>query len=292
MYSLDESLIRNSMLMKSSETNRLSVTTNSSNPSSSHSPSVNGEQIDVKVEITPPPPVSEASGLEIPPNLPKSFSNESNSTLSVTVSEYQVKTTTPTPSPQQRKYSEIGEYSGLLSAVGNLNRLNPSPTGSTASTRFFKRIEEMIDLSSPYNHYKCLSPSETNLSQFIDARTSAFTHHRSDSIKPGSGRLLRRQFSLDKDDAAALQQSHRARQEANKAVQNASRIHKQHSISTAQDLEKIEENPISPQNSQNNHNGNENSLMKTDTKSMSLNANDSISDKNDLNLNVERIIIR
>lgn len=278
------------MLMKSSESNRLSVNTSSSNPSSSHSPSVTGEQIDVKVEITPPPPVSEPSGVEIPPHIPKSFSNESTSTLSVTVSEYQAKTNTA--SPQQRKYSEIGEYSGLLSAVGNLNRLNPSPTGSTASTRFFKRIEEMIDLSSPYNHYKCLSPSETNLSQFIDARTSAFTHHRSESMKPGSGRLLRRQFSLDKDDAAALQQSHRARQEANKAAQNASRMLKQHSISTAQDLEKIEENPISPQNSQNNHNGNGNdsSLMKMDTKS--VNANDSITDKNDLNLNVERLVIR
>lgn len=278
------------MLMKSSETNRLSVNTSSSNPSSSHSPSVTGEQIDVKVEITPPPPVSEESGLEIPPHIPKSFSNESNSTLSVTPSDYQGKPAA-TPSPQQRKYSEIGEYSGLLSAVGNLNRLNPSPTGSTASTRFFKRIEEMIDLSSPYNHYKCLSPSETNLSQFIDARTSAFTHHRSDSVKPGSGRLLRRQFSLDKDDAAALQQSHRARQEANKSAQSA-RMLKQHSISTAQDLEKIEENPISPQNSQNNHNGNDNSIKKSDTKSMSLNANDSTSDKNDLNLNVERLIIR
>lgn len=282
------------MLMKTSESNRLSVNTSSSNPSSSHSPSVTGEQIDVKVEITPPPPVSDASGVDIPPHIPKSFSNESTSTLSVTVSEYQSKTNSPSPNTQQRKYSEIGEYSGLLSAVGNLNRLNPSPTGSAASTRFFKRIEEMIDLSSPYNHYKCLSPSETNLSQFIDARTSAFTHHRSDSVKPGSGRLLRRQFSLDKDDAAALQQSHRARQEANKAAQNASRMLKQHSISTAQDLEKIEENPISPQNSQNNYNGNgnDNSMIKTDTKSISLNVNDSIADKNDLNLNVERLVIR
>ncbi|XP_063708957.1 uncharacterized protein LOC134837507 [Culicoides brevitarsis] len=287
-HGLDESLIRNSMLMKSSESNnRLSVNTSSSNPSSSHSPSVTGESIDVKVEITPPPPVvtSEAS-VDVPTShIPKSFSNESTSTLSVTVSEYK----NNTPSPQQRKYSEIGEYSGLLSAVGNLNRLNPSPTGSTASTRFFKRIEEMIDLSSPYNHYKCLSPSETNLSQFIDARTSAFTHHRSDSIKPGSGRLLRRQFSLDKDDAAALQQSHRARQEANKAAANAARMHKQHSISTAQDLEKIEENPISPQNCSHS-NGND--LKMADAKSMSLSANDSVPDKNDLNLNVERLICR
>uniref|UniRef100_A0A336MP66 Guanylate cyclase n=1 Tax=Culicoides sonorensis TaxID=179676 RepID=A0A336MP66_CULSO len=304
---LDESLIRNSILMKSSESNRLSVHTNSSNPSSSHSPSVTGEQIDVKVEITPPPPVTQAPEIEVPPNMPKSYSNESTSTLSVTTSEYQIKSNTP--SPQQRKYSEIGEYSNLLSAVGNITRLNPSPTGSTASTRFFKRIEEMIDLSSPYNHYKCLSPSETNLSQFIDARTSAFTHHRSDSMRPGSGRLLRRQFSLDKDDAAALQQSHRARQEANRAAaQNAQRMMKQHSISTAQDLEKIEENPISPQNSQNNHHNNSNgnndsnSILKTkektrgdNIKSMSLNANDSSlgsENKNDVNLNVERLAIR
>lgn len=262
------------MLLKQNDSNRLSVnTTSSSNPSSTHSPSVTGEQFDVKVEITPPPPSTESMPI---PSIPKSFSNESTSTLSAAASDYLPKTNTPSPQPKsQRKYSEIGDY-GLLSAVSNMSRLNPSPTGSTASNRFFKRIEEMIDLSSPYNHYKCLSPSETNLTQYMDAR-SAFTHSRSDSLKPGSGRLLRRQFSLDKDDAAALQLSHRARQEANK-VQQAARMHKQHSISTAQDLEKIEENPISPQNSQNNHNENNKTTSNTE--------------KNELKLNVESFVVR
>lgn len=187
-HGLDEALIRNSINMKA-ETNRLSVcNTSSSNPSSSHSPSVCGEQFDVKVEITPPQPLV---GMEPPCMLPKSFSNESTSTLSV---DYQSKTTSS--SPQQRKFSEITDYAGLLGTMGN--RLNAGTTSNTpASSRFFKRIEELIDLSSPYNHYKCLSPSETNLTQFNDARTHAFTH-RADPNKPGSGKMLRRQFSLDK----------------------------------------------------------------------------------------------
>lgn len=289
------------------EVSRLSVcnTTSSSNPSSSHSPSVCGEQFDVKVEITPPQPSDQAinpqimttGSLDSSPGIntiPKSISSESASTL--TVSDYQSKTTSNSPS--QRKLSEIHEYAGLLGAMTNtmgarLNPNNPSPTPSatTQSSRLFKRIEEMIDLSSPYNHYKCLSPSETNLSQYMDARALAFTHRtETTNNKPGSGRLLRRQFSLDKgisslqsmsipfspsfsfsqtDDAAALQQSYRARQfekaqadataaalqkqlqqQENAATKNQStsnqRMHKQHSISTAQDLEKIEENPISP----------------------------------------------
>lgn len=176
------------------DSNRLSVnTTSSSNPSSSHSPSVaGGDQFDVKVEITPPQPLSTDPSMNA---IPKSLSNESSSAFSISVTEYQTKVNTP--SPQTRKYSEIQEYTGLLSAMGSITRMNPSPTGSNASSRFFKKIEEMIDLSSPYNHYKCLSPSETNLSQFGDARMAAFTQ-RNDPNKPGSGRLLRRQFSLDK----------------------------------------------------------------------------------------------
>lgn len=191
-HGLDEALVRNSILMKA-DSNRLSVnTTSSSNPSSSHSPSVGGDQFDVKVEITPPQPISNDPSMN---QIPKSLSNESSSAFSISINEFQGKVSTP--SPQQRKFSEIQEYTGLLSAMGSITRMNPSPTGSNASSRFFKKIEEMIDLSSPYNHYKCLSPSETNLTQFNDARVHAFTQ-RNDPNKPGSGRLLRRQFSLDK----------------------------------------------------------------------------------------------
>lgn len=286
-----------------------------------------GDQFDVKVEITPPQPSD--GGINM---LPKSISNESAAAFSMSINEFQAKASTP--SPQQRKFSEIQEYTGLLSAMGSITRMNPSPTGSNASSRFFKKIEEMIDLSSPYNHYKCLSPSETNLTQFADTRIHAFSQLQqpqqrvADINKPGSGRLLRRQFSLDKgkytsvserggssrfksknqkyliddqqyvalDDAAALQQSYRLRQEQRVAQQLSEsqsmevtspssgpggsttgsvgvgggcgtgnkpqltkscsqqcRIPKQHSISTAQEnLEKIEENPISP-NNVNNH---------------------------------------
>lgn len=193
-HGLDEALVRNSFLMKD-DSNRLSVnTTSSSNPSSCHSPSVaGGDQFDVKVEITPPQPISTDPSMNA---IPKSISNESSSAFSISITEYQA-AAAKTPSPQNRKQSDIQEYSSLLSAMGSITRMNPSPTGSNASSRFFKKIEEMIDLSSPYNHYKCLSPSETNLTQFGDARMAAFTQ-RNDPNKPGSGRLLRRQFSLDK----------------------------------------------------------------------------------------------
>lgn len=98
------------------------------------------------------------------------------------------------------------------------------------------------------------------------------------------------------DDAAALQQSHRARQEQraqmesqlteahklNKAAQQG-RIQKQHSISTAQDLEKIEENPISPTNF---NNGTQPSLEN------SSNHPNSSKDHSELRLNVESLKLR
>lgn len=150
-------------------------------------------------------------------------------------------------SPQQRKLSEFSQDS-LLNPNG-FTRMTPSPGAN--SSRLFKKIEEMMDLSSPYNHYRCLSSDSNlvqcgghmmgigsalqnlatlggNLSVPTPAVPATFTSLTipeqqtadgklnssggggggvvvqggfGESVsRPGSGRLLRRQFSLDKDD--------------------------------------------------------------------------------------------
>lgn len=89
-----------------------------------------------------------------------------------------------------------------------------------------------------------------------------------DAGKPGSSRLLRRQFSLDKDDLSvhkhpnietisSLVDSARHSNSTLKSLISSSslpsgsnlistKLHKHQSVSVAQDLEKIEEIPISP----------------------------------------------
>lgn len=243
-----------------------------SNQSSSHSPSVTGDSIEVKVsvEITPPqPPVmSEVS---------TSFSIESTSSLTI-CSDNSNKSLAA--SPNARKFSESQQDStgSFLNAIGNFNRMNANAQSSaSASTRLFKRLEEMIDLSTPYNHYRCLSPSETNLAIPPHERPASVSPNCSmrliDSNRPGSSRLLRRQFSLDKDDLSLQKHGNLetissmidgSRNLSTKAAYQslisssslpsgsaslaASKIHKHQSASVAQDLEKIEEIPISPLN--------------------------------------------
>lgn len=220
----------------------------------------------MKVEITPAPPTSMS-------NIQGSYSIESTSSLTI-CSDASSKST----SPNVRKFSEVPHESGsFLNPIGNFNRLNPSPPNS-ASGRLFKKLEEMIDLSSPYNHYRCLSPSETNLSIPHTERPHSVSPSNLKMLdvgKPGSSRLLRRQFSLDKDDLSAhkhgnletissLVDSTRHSHSTLKAqsyqplVSSSSlpsgstliggKLHKHQSISVAQDLEKIEEIPISPIN--------------------------------------------
>lgn len=240
---------------------------------SSHSPSVAGEQLDVKVEITHAPPTPHHKG-----DIQNSYSIESTSSLTIcsdSSSKSQV------ASPNVRKFSEIPHDSGsFLNPIGNFNRMNPSPP-NTASARLFKKLEEMIDLSSPYNHYRCLSPSETNLSMSNERSLSVSPNPRMlDAGKPGSSRLLRRQFSLDKDDLTM--QKHAMNLETISSLVDSSKhslkpsyqplisssslpgssasnlisskLHKHQSASVAQDLEKIEEIPISPLNSSFNSN--------------------------------------
>ncbi|EDV93802.1 GH19530 [Drosophila grimshawi] len=285
---LDESLIRNSITLKA----QANKSRTSTNPSSSQSSSLAGESVEVKVEITPP-----ANSEMCSSQLPNSYSLDSNSTNTISPNatlcpEFPNKTPSST-SPQSRKLSELTPDS--LLNPNSFNRL-PSSTGGSSS-RLYKKIEEMMDLSSPYNHYKCLSPSESNLTQFYDGKY-LFSNAGGSSVagangpgsggcsiagstskfdsKPGSSRLLRRQFSLDRDDqqSKVSEQQHQLSLQANNyaALINASkssmldipmlhdasrspkvtlaRIHKQNSTSIAQDLEKIEEIPLSPASSQ------------------------------------------
>ncbi|XP_015037727.2 uncharacterized protein [Drosophila pseudoobscura] len=293
-HGLDESLIRNSITLKA----QANKSRTSTNPSSSQSSSLAGESVEVKVEITPPANSDMASV----GHLPNSYSLDSNSTNTISPNatlcpEFPGKTTTPSStSPQSRKLSELTP-DNLLNP-NSFNRL-PNSTGGSSS-RLYKKIEEMMDLSSPYNHYKCLSPSESNLTQFYDGKYlygNAGSCHgggagsvasgpgsggssmggstaKFDS-KPGSSRLLRRQFSLDRDDQQAKgEQQHQHSLQATNyaALVSASkssmldipiihdtsrspkgtltRAHKQNSSSITQDLEKIEEIPLSPASSQ------------------------------------------
>lgn len=148
-------------------------------------------------------------------------------------------------SPGQRKMSEFSQDS-LLNPNG-FTRMTPSPGAN--SSRLFKKIEEMMDLSSPYNHYRCLSsdssiiqcggnmlgmgsmlqslaalggnlsapapppPTVTNpftsltipeqQQQSVDGKLNSSTvGAETAGSRPGSGRLLRRQFSLDKEEGS------------------------------------------------------------------------------------------
>uniref|UniRef100_A0A1I8PTX7 Guanylate cyclase n=1 Tax=Stomoxys calcitrans TaxID=35570 RepID=A0A1I8PTX7_STOCA len=282
-HGLDESLIRNSITLKA----QANKSRTSTNPSSSQSSSLAGESVEVKVEITPPTNAEISS-----PNLPNSYSLDSNSTTTISPNmtlcpEFPIKT--PSTSPQSRKISEL-PGDNLLNP-NSFNRLPSSTAGS--SSRLYKKIEEMMDLSSPYNHYKCLSPSESNLTQFYDGKylysgggvapVITSTSGNCNSLqtarfeKPGSSRLLRRQFSLDRDDTHAKgehhhQQHHQSSLQSSHTMSMSNkssmleipilhdtarspkgtinRLHKQNSNSIAQDLEKIEEIPLSPASSQ------------------------------------------
>lgn len=238
-HGLDETLIQHCIRSKQrSKTPCISAT-----HSSSQSSSLAAEPVDVKVEITPPRDIDSIQ-------MPNSFSIESNPP--VNLNEFKV------PSPLQRKMSELPSDS-LLNAA-NYGRLTPSPS-STSSCKIYKKFEEFLDLSMPYNHYRCLSPSESNLTQCHDGKY-IYGIGKLDN-KPGSSRLLRRQFSLDKDDCNNISQASTIAQMKSSLdvpyVQDIplrssssptnikpGRLHKQNSASVALDLEKIEEIPISP----------------------------------------------
>lgn len=216
--------------------------------SSSQSSSLAGEQVDVKVEITPP------TNVETTSHLPNSFSVDSSTmNNSINLSDFK----TPGTSPQQRKLNDL-PHDTLLNPA-NFGRFTPSPS-SASSCKMFKKFEEFMDLSLPYNHYRCLSPSESNLTQCNEGKY-VYGLTKQDS-KPGSSRLLRRQFSLDKEDCHSnitvrsnldvpFLGEHRST--PSPTNMKPGRLHRQTSASVAQDLEKIEEIPISPTSCLSNH---------------------------------------
>jgi len=300
-----------------------------SNQSGSHSPSVTGgESLDVKVEITPAPPTSMA-------DIQNSYSIESTSSLTLCSD---VSSKSQATSPMTRKFSELphgGDSGSFLNPIG-FNRLNPSPP-NTASQRLFKKIEEMIDLSSPYNHYRCLSPSETNLSKPMAERPlSVSPNPRQMDIgsKPGSSRLLRRQFSLDKDDhhqrhanletisslidstkappIASFKPQYQPLISSSSFPASASsssatvtpaivtqsslmtnKLQKHQSASVAQDLEKIEEIPVSPINvAATSSSSNANDLNSFKNNAANGNNNLKTPPANSSSVNVEAIELR
>ncbi|KAL7035604.1 hypothetical protein ACKWTF_008465 [Chironomus riparius] len=328
-HGLDELLKRNSeVAAKCGEPVRIgNANSLTSSNQSSHSPSVTGESLDVKVEITPAPPTPMS-------DIQNSFSIESTSSLTICSD---ISSKSQATSPNVRKFSEIPlETGGFLNPIGNFNRMNPSPP-NTASARLFKKLEEMIDLSLPYNHYRCLSPSETNLANPSIDKSSIVSpiSRQNDSGKPGSSRLLRRQFSLDKDDLSGSHKNHGTLETISSLVESTkqqnftpksqyqplisssslpassvvinmpcNKLQKHQSASIAQDLEKIEEInvdvPTSPINgssktSSNNSNdvnsfkssNNSNNNLKNQNPSASIN-----SERNDFSINVESLGLR
>lgn len=253
-HGLDETLIQHCIRSKQRTKTPCISTTHSSSQSSS----LAGEQVDVKVEITPPRDVESVQ-------VSTSFSLDSAQTVNLGMGMSEFKSA----SPQPRKLSELPSDMPLLNANANFGRYTPSPS-SASSCKLYKKFEDFLDLSLPYNHYRCLSPSESNLTQVTEGKY-IYGVSRMDS-KPGSSRLLRRQFSLDKDDC---QNGPSSSQSTNAAIMTFAqmksslevppaqdmssmrsspsptnikpgRLHKQNSASVAQDLGKIEEIPVSP----------------------------------------------
>lgn len=260
-------------------------------------------------------------------DIQNSYSIESTSSLTICSDASSKSQTT---SPHTRKFSEIPHESGsFLNPIGNFNnRLNPSPP-NTASARLFKKLEEMIDLSSPYNHYRCLSPSETNLSIPLNERSQSVSPSAARFLdtgreRPGSSRLLRRQFSLDKDDLSS--QKHGNLETISSLVDStnhsntatittksqtfqplisstslplssgsnllSSKLHKHQSASVAQDLEKIEEIPISPITTTLNSNNSMNSFKNSNSNNKTEKTPpppSTLDDGKEFNVNIEML---
>ncbi|XP_058791773.1 guanylate cyclase D isoform X2 [Phymastichus coffea] len=116
------------------------------------------------------------------------------------------------------------------------------------------------DLSTPYNHYRCLSPNEHYGKATFEQQPEKSLHARRklgrSRIKSldiecglgataGRGRLLRRQFSLDRADEPSTSTTATATVETQQH-RTAPRLFKQNSAGAANDLERIEEVPSTP----------------------------------------------
>ncbi|KAF7996629.1 hypothetical protein HCN44_002275 [Aphidius gifuensis] len=127
----------------------------------------------------------------------------------------------------------------LLGSCGaSTTSLSSIVTATTAfrnsSARHRHRVFNADDLSSPYNHYRRLSPNEHG--------------------KGSSGRMLKRQFSLDRADEPSISIISDSIMSAAASSRISSRLYKQNSAGAANDLEKIEE--VVQLNNNNNSNNN------------------------------------
>lgn len=271
------------------------------NQSSSRSSSVCGECLDVKVEITPP----QNNDLLLP--LSNSFSMDSSAPMNMCLNLADFNTTL---------------HDNLHTSSTSFGRFTSPTSSANSANKLYKKIEELIDLSSPYNHYRCLSPSESNLTQCITTESRyAYSGSTRNESRPGSSRLLRRQFSLDRDDTSLSQTykqnleipSHQEPRTSPTNLRGSGRLLKQNSASVAIDLEKIEEIPISPTSilSSNRHSGSCLSSQTSDEQDQyktirvgstqsqvyaqrhhSGNNNHQNNTSNEISLNVDALIVR
>jgi hypothetical protein len=141
----------------------------------------------------------------------------------------------------------------LLGVSASTQSINNNNITFRTSSRHRKGVaSQEEDLSSPYNHYRCLSPSDHQNSHnhFIKP------HHGIGGPGLGSNRFLRRQFSLDRGDepathilSAASSMSTMTLDSSTPSVgasraSSSGRLFKQNSAGAAHDLERIEEIPL------------------------------------------------
>lgn len=140
----------------------------------------------------------------------------------------------------------------LLGVSTSTQSINNSSISFRASNRHRRGINSQEeDLSSPYNHYRCLSPSENlNLhNHYIKP------HHGTGGSGLTPNRFLRRQFSLDRGDEPPVNILTGASSMSTVTLDSAvsvgtpraastGRLFKQNSAGAAHDLERIEEIPL------------------------------------------------
>jgi hypothetical protein len=139
---------------------------------------------------------------------------------------------------------------GVSASTQSINNNNITFRAGNRHRRGISSQEE--DLSSPYNHYRCLSPSDHQNSHnhFIKP------HHGIGGPGVGSNRFLKRQFSLDRGDEPSAHVLSSASSMSAMTVDSSSssagtprasstgRLFKQNSAGAAHDLERIEEIPL------------------------------------------------
>lgn len=140
----------------------------------------------------------------------------------------------------------------LLGVTASTQSINNSSIPFRAGNRHRRGINSQEeDLSSAYNHYRCLSPSE-NLNHHNHYVKS---HHGTGGTGLAPNRFLKRQFSLDRGDEPPVHILTGAASMSTVTLDSAAsvgtpraastgRLFKQNSAGAAHDLERIEEIPL------------------------------------------------